>query len=346
MNSFLFLEFSFGDAIFIQTRYNNAIMRQIVKLSIITFLVVILSSILTYSPVSAQAGSASDLINAVNSLRQSQGLAPYTVDSFLMGFAQTQSDYMASLGTWTHTRADGSTAFDYGIKENVAMGTDMSVSYCVNAVWSDAVHWETMMGYATGTVGAGVTLSNGYVYYTLNVLPGESTYVENSEDEGNTDAINASVSQYENIRYIQQVITSTPGEDSIITHIVQYGETLWTIAEAYGVPIDRILTNSGLPQSTTELFEGQQLIIQTAITATPTVSPTPTEIPPTPTATQPRPTLTPAPTRTTAPTRTPTEPPSIFQRTLSDGKSLGIGLIILCGAGLVFVVYQLFIKKS
>jgi len=65
------------DAIFIQTRYNNAIMQQIIKLSIITFLVVILSSILTHSPVSAQAGSASDLINAVNTLRQSQGLAPY-----------------------------------------------------------------------------------------------------------------------------------------------------------------------------------------------------------------------------------------------------------------------------
>jgi uncharacterized protein YkwD/LysM repeat protein len=334
------------DAISIQTRYNNAIMRQIVKLSIITFVVVILSSIPVHSPVSAQAGSASDLINAVNALRQSQGLAPYTVDSFLMGFAQTQSDYMASLGTWTHTRADGSTAYDYGIKENVAMGTDMSVSYCVNAVWSDAVHWETMMGYATGTVGAGVTLSDGYVYYTLNVLPEESTYVENVENENSTESINTSVSQYENVRYIQQVITSTPNEDGIIIHVVQYGETLWTIAEAYGVLIDQILRNSLLPQSTTEVFEGQELIIQTATEPTPTVSPTPTEIPPTPTPTQPRPTMTPFPTRTPAPTRTPTEPPSIFHRTLSDGKSLGTGLIILCGAGLLFVVYQGFIKKS
>lgn len=321
-------------------------MRQFVKLSLITILVGILSFLLIYSPVSAQTGSASDLINMVNNLRQSQGLAPYTVDSFLMGFAQTQSDYMASLGTWTHTRADGSTAFDYGIKENVAMGTDMSVSYCVYTAWSDAVHWQTMTGYATGKVGAGVTLSDGYVYYTLNILPEESIYVENVEDENNTESINTSVSQYENLRYIQQVITSTPNEDGIITHVVQYGETLWTIAEAYGVPIDRILSNSGLSQSTTELFEGQQLIIQTATEPTSTVSPTPTEIPPTPTPTQPRPTMTPAPTRTPAPTQTPTEPPSILHRTLSDGKPLGIGLIILCGAGLLFVVYQGFIRKS
>ena len=321
-------------------------MRQIIKLSFITVLVVILTLLLTHSPVSAQAGSASDLINAVNSLRQSQGLAPYPVDSFLMGFAQTQSDYMASLGTWTHTRADGTSAFDYGIKENVAMGTDMSVNYCVSTIWSDAVHWETMMGFATGKVGAGVTISDGNVYYTLNVLPGESTYVENIEDENSTETMSSSVSQYENVRYIQQVITSTPNEDGIITHVVQYGETLWTIAEAYGVPIDQILRNSGLGQSTTEVFEDQELIIQTATEPTPTVSPTPTKIPPTPTPTQPRPTMTPFPTRTPAPTQTPTEPPSIFHRTLSDGKSLGIGLIILCGAGLLFVVYQGFIKKS
>ncbi|MDY6845971.1 MAG: CAP domain-containing protein [Chloroflexota bacterium] len=316
------------------------------KLLVIAGLVVFLSLMLSQSPVSAQVGSASDLINAVNKLRQSQGLAPYTVDSFLMGFAQTQSDYMASLGAWTHTRADGTTAFDYGIKENVAMGTNMSVTYCINSAWSDAVHWETMMGYATGKVGAGVTVSDGNVYYTLNVLPGESTYIENIEDENSTETTNSSVSQYENVRYIQQVITSTPNEDGIITHVVQYGETLWTIAEAYGVPIDQILRNSGLGQSTTEVFEDQELIIQTATEPTPTVSPTPTEIPPTPTPTQPRPTMTPFPTRTPAPTPTSTKPPSIFHRTLSDGKSLGIGLIILCGAGLLFVVYQGFIKKA
>ena len=320
-------------------------MRHVERFLITTLLVLILTSISFDTPVSAQAGSASELINTVNSLRQSQGLAPYTVDSFLMSFAQSQSDYMASLGTWTHTRPDGSTSFDYGIKENVAMGTGMSVSYCVYTTWSDAVHWNTMVGYSTGSVGAGVTVRDGNVYYTLNVLPGDSTYTEPGEEDSSDEdsSINA---QQEPVRWIQQVVTTTPDEFGIITHTVQYGETLWTIAEAYGVPIDQILRNSGLALSTTEVFEGQELIIQTATTATPTASPTPTEIPPTPTPTQPRPTMTPFPTRTPAPTRTPTQPPSIVHQTFSDGNTVGISLIVICGIGLVSVIYFGFLKNS
>ena len=320
-------------------------MRQVPKTLIITFLVLVFASIFSLPQVHAQTGSASDLINTVNALRQSQGLEPYTVDSFLMGFAQSHSDYMASMGTWTHTRADGSSAFDYGIKENVAMGMNMSVDYCVYTLWSDAVHWQTMVGFATGKVGAGVTTADGNVYYTLNVLPGDSTYQEDS-NEDTKSITNTAYTQVDTARIIQQVITSTPDEDGIITHIVQYGETLWTIAEAYGVPIDQILRNSGLSLATTEVFEKQQLIIQTAQEPTPTITPTPTEIPPTPTPTQPRPTMTPFPTRTPGPTRTPAQPPSIIQQTLSDGKNVGMGLILVSGFGLILVLYLGFFKKS
>jgi len=320
-------------------------MQQFEKFLIKTILVLVFTSIFFVNPVDAQAGSASELINTVNSLRQSQGLAPYTIDSFLMSFAQSQSNYMASLESWTHTRSDGSTAFDYGIKENVAMGTGMSVNYCVYTVWSDAVHWNTMVGYATGTVGAGVTVKDGNVYYTLNVLPGDSTYTEPDEEDSSNEDNNTN-SQQEPVRWIQQVETSTPDEFGIITHIVQYGETLWTIAEAYGVPIDQILRNSSLSLGTTEVFEEQELIIQTASEPTPTPSPTATEIPPTPTATQPRPTMTPFPTRTAAPTQTPTEPPTVLHQAFSDGKTVGISLIIICGIGLLSVIYLGFLKKA
>lgn len=320
-------------------------MRQVIKFLIIISAVLIFASFFNLTQGQAQAGSASDLINTVNALRQSQGLVPYTVDSFLMGFAQSHSDHMASLGTWTHTRADGTSAFDYGIKENVAMGMDLSVDYCVYTLWSDAVHWQTMVGFISGKVGAGVTASEGNVYYTLNVLPGDSTYLDNSNEDNNSITNNA-YTQADTARIIQQVITSTPNEDGIITHIVQYGETLWTIAEAYGVPIDQILRNSGLSQATTEVFENQRLIIQTATEPTPTITPTPTEIPPTSTPTQPRPTMTPFPTRTPGPTGTATQPPSIIHQTLSDGKFVGMGLILFSGLGLILVLYLGFLKKD
>ena len=142
------------------------------------------------------------------------------------------------------------------------------------------------------------------------------------------------------------VITSTPGQDGIIIHTVQYGETLYTISEAYGVPIDQILRNTGLPLSTTEILAGQELLIQTASEPSPTPTNTPTEDPGTPTPTQPRPTMTPFPTRTPAPTYTPTTPPSMIHRTLGDAKGLGIALILISGFGLILVIYLGFIKKS
>ena len=330
--------------VFNQTRYNNAIMRQVAKIFGLTLLTLLLITLTSPLSAAAQAGSASDLINGVNALRKSQGLAPYTVDGFLMQFAQTQSDYMASLGTWTHTRSDGSTAFDYGIKENVAMGTNMSVDHCIYTVWSDWVHWETMVGYGSGQVGAGVTIKNGIVYYTLNVLPGGSSYnePETSSEEDNT----SSISGQEQPIVFSQLVTSTPDADGIIIHTVQYGETLWSIAQAYGVPIDQILRNSGLAPGTTQVFEDQTLLIQAATQPSPTPSSTPTEDPGTPTPTQPRHTRTPFPTRTPAPTQTPTQPPSAILQAIGDGQNVGIGLILVSGLGLILVIYLGFLKKG
>jgi LysM repeat protein len=315
-------------------------MRQALKRLFFITLLVSVMLVFNTRTVNAQAGTASDLINGVNALRESQGLAPYSISSYLMSFAQTHSDYMASLGTWTHTRADGTTAFDYGIKENVAMGTNMSISYCIYTVWSDWTHWQTMVGYSGGTVGAGVAIADNIVYYTLNVLP------EGGSNSEGPDTGNNNVVAQETIIPISPVATVTPDEDGIIIHTVQYGETLWSISQAYGVSILDILSNSGLSQETTEVYEGQTLLIQKATEPSPTPSPTATEDPGTATPTQPRATLTPYPTRTPAPTQTPTSPPSIFQRTLSNGKNVGLGLILVSGLGLILVIYLGFLKKS
>lgn len=317
-------------------------MRRALNITLLILLVITLFSTIEITPVYAQVGSASDLINGVNSLRQ--GLAPYTISSYLMSFAQTHSDYMASLGTWTHVRADGTTAFDYGIKENVAMGTNMSIDYCIYTVWSDWAHWKTMMSYAGGTVGAGVTVSDSTVYYTLDVLPDDSvSNVDTNTDDD--DVVTGPVAQAtEEVFY--GVITVTPDASGIIIHTVQYGETLYTIAEAYGVSITQIQLNSGLSTETTSIYVGETLVIQTATEPSATPTNTPTEDLGTPTPTQVRPTLTPYPTRTSVPTFTPTSPPSLVHRALGDGKNVGLGLILICGLGLVLVIYLGFLKKS
>ena len=323
-------------------------MQQNINRFMIVILALMALSAFVSQPASAQSATASEIINAVNNLRQSQGLAPYTVDTFLMDFAQSHSNYMASLGSWTHTRADGSSAFDYGIKENVAMGSNMSAQHCVYAVWADWVHMQTMTGFSAGKVGVGVAVADGYVYYTLNVLPEGSAVKDNTSPAGEAEPVVALQYQPEQAApmIISQLVTSTPDEDGIIIHTVQYGETLWTIAEAYGVTIDTILTNSGLSLTTTTVYEGQELIIQTASEPTATHTFTPTVDPGTPTPTQPRPTLTPFPTRTPAPPHTPTPAPSIIHRAFGEGKNVGLGLILVCGIGMAFVIYSGFIKKS
>jgi len=319
-------------------------MRRVIPAIITLALTLLLSTMIPTRPGSAQAGTPSELINTVNQLRQNLGLEPYTVDSYLMGFAQSHSDYMASLGRWTHTRPDGTSPSDYGIKENVAMGTNMSVQYCVYTIWSDWVHYQTMTAYASGRVGAGVTVADGIVYYTLNVIPegSEVSQPAPTQQSPGTTSQNGQVQPL----IIAQLVTATPGPDGAIIHTVQYGETLWTISEAYDVPIDQILTNSGLSQGTTQVFEGQTLIIFPASDPTPTPTFTNTPVPNTSTPTQPRPTLTPFPTRTPAPTHTPTPPPTALQQALGNSRNVGLGLIIANGVGLIVVIFLGFIKKN
>jgi hypothetical protein len=111
------------------------------------------------------------------------------------------------------------------------------------------------------------------------------------------------------------------------------------------VTIDEILKNSGLPLNTSEVLEGQRLLIQPATEPTPTQTSTPTEIPPTATPTQPRPTMTPFPTRTPMPTHTPTQPPSLITRTFGETKNVGLGLILVSGMFLILLIYFGFLKK-
>jgi LysM repeat protein len=310
------------------------IQKTLIAINIMLLLLVALPS----SDVKAQAGSAYDLIAEVNNLRSSRGLSPYNIDNGLMSFAQSHSNYMASLGYWTHTRSDGSTAWDYGIQENVAMGTNMSTSFCVYNIWSDYVHWKTMVNYATGNVGAGVAFSGDTVFYTLNVRPGEEVVESN--------IIAAPVYQVtETSEYISPIITSTPDNLGYVTHKVNDGESLWSIAIAYGTTMNEILINSGLGTGSTLVFPGQVLTIRTPGPATPTLPPTETPIELTPTNTPPRATRTPLPTRTPFPTATPTPRPPFVYTVFGDTQKLGIGMIAVCGLALVLVLYFGFLRK-
>ncbi len=87
-----------------------------------------------------------------------------------------------------------------------------------------------------------------------------------------------------------------------VTHIVQSGETLWTIAATYGLTLDELLALNGLARGAI-IREGDELRLH-APEPTPTPTPAPTlTVTPAPTAAL---TVTTAPTLAPTPTRTPT----------------------------------------
>ena len=63
---------------------------------------------------------------------------------------------------------------------------------------------------------------------------------------------------------LQVVITSTPNSDGSVTHVVQSGESLISIADAYKVSVAEIKALNGLTSD--DIFPGDTLIIRVAPT--------------------------------------------------------------------------------
>jgi len=304
-------------------------------LHLLVFLVTLLA--LPAGAVQAADPTPQELIAAVNALRAAKGLTAYTFDSGLSSYAQAQADYMASSGTLTHTRPDGSVPWGSGLKENIAYGQQMTPDIAVNQIWTDALHYDPMV-LPGGAVGAGVASSGGNIYFSLVVRPSgvaASTLPAQSPTQSSAGQV------------AQVIPTATAtvavGADGAITHLVVTGDTLTSIAAKYGVTVDEIkrLNNIG---DDNMIFLGTTLIIRAANTATPTPEPSATPTPETPTATlEPTkevpatqtPTITPQPTPTPTPAGFFAGVPGFFSRNLG-------GLIVgaLLGLAVGFFVAQ------
>jgi hypothetical protein len=128
-----------------------------------------------------------------------------------------------------------------------------------------------------------------------------------------------------------QINTSTPESDGSIYHTVQPGDTIYTIANAYGIREADLLAINGLT-SESVIYPGNRLIITRGPSPTPTLDITDT---PSPTIT-PRPTNTPTPVPTREPTQTPTLIPPT--QTPTPEPALGIGGIDLLGDPFLLII--------
>jgi uncharacterized protein YkwD len=284
----------------------------------------------------AQGDCAYELIAAVNDLRASYGLAPFTVDSILMAVVQAQTDFrVATGGAYGHLGPNGERPRDraiaagYGagntvfVSENIIEGTDLTPAQAVEWWTGDEPHLNTMIGPYYRDIGAGCGFSGNYAYYTIN-----SGYVAggySSSGYYTTPATGVSV--------VEPFFIATSAPDGSITHTVAAGQTLWTIAAYYGVDLDTLRRLNGFGE--TPILHPGDLVIVSPPLGTPTAAITATaeDVPPT---TIPR---TPQPLVATA--STPVPPDSV-----PGEKSDLSKVLIAIGAVLAIAGVVLAIRRS
>lgn len=236
------------------------------------------------SPPSEAMLQAQALVAEVNSRRAASGLPAYNISSALMASAQAHSDYQASIGTVTHSGAGGSRPMDravaagYGdgskvfVTENIYGGMNTSASQAVDWWIADGGwHYEGVMSTTYQDIGAGVASSGGWVYYTL-----DAGWIASgvAPDSGGSAANNAQAAIVTKAAAVKPFLLATAAADGSIVHLVEKGQTLWTIAAKYNISLADLLALNNLHQNSF-VFPGNKIIVRPSSTPGAPVTDTP-----------------------------------------------------------------------
>lgn len=225
----------------------------------------------------AAQGSPNAIIEAVNAVRSSNGLAPFKVNGALMAAAQAHSEYQASIGSTTHTGRGGTdvksraVAAGYGggasvsVIENVYGGMGAKPQQAVSWWQGDGIHLATLLSTRHTEAGAGVAVSEaGVVYYTLVVgAVGSGSAGSGSAVTPVSSGSGASVAASATTIGFSPILVSTPGPNGAIIHVVEPGQTLWAISAIYDINILELLSLNGL-NANSFIVPGQKIVIRQA----------------------------------------------------------------------------------
>ena len=242
-----------------------------------SFILACCVALLLFFPLPAFADSTStpegevtayDLVNGVNNIRVGNGLPALIVDNTIMSVAQVTAETMAANNMSGHIGGvrDRIAAAGYGVgdtvwaTENFAMGP-MPLNAILYNAWGDDLHMKPMADRNYCHVGAGVaTAGDGTVYYIVQAAYtdfGICNQNNSSTALAGTATTSSIISQY-----IYPVLTATPQPDGSLLHIVQYGQTAWSIAEAYSVKLEDLINyNYYLTDEDSEVYVGQHIYI-------------------------------------------------------------------------------------
>lgn len=297
------------------------------------------------------AGTAYDLINAVNALRAAYGLAPYSINSILMYTAQAQADFMAANGTVTHFGPGGigvterllaagyPLAGDLSLggfrSENITGGVEsMSAQAAVDQWTGDAPHLNTMVSPTLTEIGAGVAVIGGRVYYVIDCArPTTAGAPQNLiTPVGGGSAVPVGETT---VQPVQAVVVSTPNPDGNVIHEVKYGQSLWQIAITYDTKIDEIKRLNNLMGN--DIYPGEKLLIKMGVVVPTSTSTEASMAEATTTSTSMLASIT--STSTIWPTNivaiTPIATADSSQNTVTTGVVIGIIALALLGGGII-----------
>lgn len=260
------------------------------RLLTLVFRVVFAAALATFIPTSAgraqaPASTPLELINAVNGLRASYGLPPYSINPILMSTAQAQADFLAVTGTMTHSGPGGIGFTDrllaagYPLAGDLSLGgfraenitggpEDMPAEAAVNRWTGDAPHLNTMISPDLTEIGAGVAINNGRVYFVIDTARPTTSGAAQESAAGSGSPV--PVASPPGIIY--PVTLSTADASGMVIHEVKPGQSLWLIAIAYETRIDEIKSLNNL--LTNDIFPGEKLVIKAGIAVTAAASAT------------------------------------------------------------------------
>jgi len=212
--------------------------------------------------------SAYELIIAMNTLRVSNGLPALIEDPIVNAVAQSTAQIMAANNmSWHIGDVRGRiAAAGYGAggtvwaTENFAVGGAGTGIDEIMAVWADPDHMRPAVTPAYCHVGAGMaTASNGRIYYIL-----QAAYVSGQECGSSSSSPGGTPGSGTVPNPVSQLIApvkiATPDADGKIFHVVQSGQSFWSIAIAYQITINDLEAWNNLSRND-PLQNGQRLFI-------------------------------------------------------------------------------------
>lgn len=230
-----------------------------------------------------------DIINAVNTLRLSHGLNALNAHPVLMQIAQEQAGGIAS-GLPGHWRPNGMSlgqwmmSLGYPLSGDLTQdgyrsenwGPAMTAEEAIQMWLGDDLHTNTMLSRDRSDIGAGVAVGDAEFIIVIET----ALQTTSGQMQSNAGSIltgipqtKAAVNQMETQaaingvlpQYSVPVVLNTPFPNGKVYHEVLYGQTLWSIAIAYGTTIKQIQGLNNLGVETT-LYEGQTLLVRTDAT--------------------------------------------------------------------------------